>query len=133
MLVDLDRTAGLKIDALRPVDGHELIRAQQLASFAVDHIGKSVTIEVNERLMWLSIDVREIHQNVLVDAVIVPLVERCHLVVPGNASVFHVTGEDGHRPLIVPLTGVTAFLRWRILAAGGVGSGLQLPGLPFDS
>src|SRR5580698_5295583 len=119
MLVNLHRATRLQIDPLGPVDDHELAGTQKLACFAVEYVGKAVTVEVNDALDRLAVNVREIDGDVFVDAVIVPLIERSHLVVPGDGPVLNVAGEQGHRPLVVPLAGVTTLLRWRVFAAAG--------------
>src|SRR5690606_24954015 len=60
----------------------------------------------HESLVFLAVDIEVVDENVLVHAVIVPLVERGHLVGPDHLTGVHLAGERGHRPLVVPFAGV---------------------------
>src|SRR5262249_34827888 len=59
----------------------------------------------------------EVFEHVLVDAVVVPLIERRHLVNPDDLAGVDLAGEDAHRPLVVPLAAVAGLLRHRLSAA----------------
>ncbi len=109
VLAHLDRAAGLHVDLLGPVRRHVFRGAEQRAVGTVEHIGKAVTIEVSESLHVLPIDFH-IGEEVLVDPVIVPLIERGHLIGPNRGAVGNVAGEDRHRPLVVEFTGVALFV-----------------------
>src|SRR5450755_905848 len=113
MFGNLDRTTGFHVDLLGPVRGDELVGTQQGAIGAVQDIGKAVAVEVDETLARLAID-GHVNQDVLIDAVIVPLVERGHLVYPGRLAGVDVAGEDTHRPLVVELSAIAVLLRDRL-------------------
>ena len=108
MLRHFDRTAGLQVDLLGPVHGHKFVGAEQRAVGAVKNIGKAVAVEVRKSLALLAVDVH-VSEDVLVDAVIVPLIERRHLVSPDGFTGVDFAGEDGHRPLVVPISVVALF------------------------
>ena len=109
MLAHLDRAASLHVDLLGPVRRHVFRGAVQGAVNAVEHIGKAVTIEVSESLHLLAID-GHVGEEVLVDAVIVPLIEGGHLVGPDRSTVLDVAGEDRHRPLVVKIASIALFV-----------------------
>src|SRR5438034_11318998 len=73
----------------------------------VDRVAEAVAVEVRQRLHRLPAD-RQVDEDVFIDAVVVPLVMRRHLVRPLRFAVVRIAGEDGHRPLVVagPLIGV---------------------------
>ena len=128
--LDLDGTAGLEIDLLGPVDGHELVGAQQRAVRAIEDVGEAVAVEVRERFDLLAVDVH-VGEDVLVDAVIVPLVERRHLVGPDDLAGVDLAGENGHRPLVVPLAGVALLVG--LVAAAIAGAPVTgVAGRPVD-
>ena len=66
--------------------------------------------------MHLAVDV-QVDQDHLVDAVIVPLIERRHLVDPLHLARIDVAGEDAHGPLVVELAAVAILLGDRLGAA----------------
>ena len=85
------------------------VGAEQSAVSAVEHIGKAVTIEVSEGLALLAVDIH-VGQHVLVDAVIVPLIERRHLVGEHRLAILDFAAENRHRPLVVEITRVALFV-----------------------
>ncbi|MCW0424195.1 hypothetical protein NB713_002138 [Xanthomonas sacchari] len=107
---DLDRAPGLHVDALGPVGRHELVGAQQGAVAAVQHIGEAVAVELHDRRHLLAVD-GQVDQDRLVDAVVVPLVERGLLVAPHRLAGVDLAREQRHRPLVVVLAGVAFLLR----------------------
>src|SRR5438105_9897961 len=117
MLLDLHRAAGLHVDLLGPVGGHVLGGAQQRAVGTVEHIGEAVAIEVHQDLARLAVDGR-IFEHVLVDAVVVPLVERRHLVRPHHFAGVDLAREDGHGPLVVPFAVVALLVGLDTAAVG---------------
>ena len=79
-----------------------LLRDQQPAVLAVQRVGEAVAVEVDQRLVHpLAADREVVHEDHLVDAVVVPLVMRRHLVDPAGHAGVGVAREDGHRPLVV--------------------------------
>ena len=95
-------------DAGGPVDLRvELVGDQQLAGHAIERVAEAVAVEVDESLARLAatVDVGEDH---LVDAVIVPLVERRHLVGPLRHAGVDVTGDDRHGPFLIDRLAVRA-------------------------
>src|SRR4029079_954671 len=70
---------------------------------AIERVAEAVTIEVRQGLALFATD-GQLGKDALVDAVIVPLVVRGHLIDPlGHAGV-HVARPDGHGPLVVART-----------------------------
>ena len=85
----------------RPVDRRIVFFGfEQLAVCAVQHVGEAVAVEMHQRLGG-----RAMHWHVgedhFVDAVIVPLVVRGHLIDPLRHAGIEVAGEDRHRPFVV--------------------------------
>ena len=73
---------------------------EQFAGRAIERVAEAVAVEVGQKLAILAVNLL-IGQDHFVDAVIVPLVVRRHLVDPlGHAGV-GVARPDGHRPLVV--------------------------------
>ena len=105
MLAHLDRTPGLQVDLLGPVRRHVFVGAEQRAVGAIEHIGEAVAVEVREHFDLLAVDVH-VGEDVLVDAVIVPLIEGRHLIGPDGLAGLDLAGENGQRPLVVELAGV---------------------------
>ena len=91
----------LHVDVSRPVDGRVvLLRHQQLAGHPVEGVTEAVAVEVHEHLAHLAVDL-DVGEDVLVDAVVVPLVVGRHLVGPARHSGIRIPSEEGHRPLVV--------------------------------
>ena len=119
-LVDHGRTAGLHVDMGRPVDARVvLLGDQQLAGHAVERVGEAVAVEVDQRLDRLALDV-DVGEDVLVDAVIVPFVERGLLEHPLDGAGVGVTGEDRHRPLVVAAFALAVLGALRRVPGAGV-------------
>src|SRR5882724_7395239 len=93
----LDRGAGAL--AHGPVDRAVGIGDDHLAVGPVDGVTDAVTVEVGEQLLAAALE-----QHVLVHAVVVPLIVRCHLVGPDHLTGLGLAGEDGHGPLVVART-----------------------------
>src|SRR4029079_3113138 len=117
MLAHLHRTTRLHVDLLGPVRRHVFRGAEQSAVSTVEHVSKAVTVEVGKSLPLLAVDIH-VGQHVLVDAVIVPLIERRHLVCEDCRAVLDLAAENGHRPLVVETTSV-ALLMGLVRAAIG--------------
>ncbi len=117
MLCHLDRAARFEIDFFGPIRRDVFMSAQKRAIGTIKDIDETIPIEVDERLDSSTINVWHVNEDVFVDAVIVPLIEGGHLVGPDRFAGVGLAGENGHRPLVVPLAGVTARLRQRLLAA----------------
>ncbi len=149
VLVDDVRTAVVRLgrihlDARRPVhDRIILLGDEKLTGVTVEGVGKTVTIEVHGGFPLLALHI-DVGEDDLVDAVVVPLVERGHLIDPlGDAGV-DVTTPEGHRPLVVagtlsrvPGRGVARavvhqvdFRVVRIPAPGATAADLPLVALP---
>ena len=95
------RAAGLHVDVGRPVDrGIVLLGHEQLAGLAIERVAEAVAVEVDQNLAHLTVDL-VVGEDHLVDAVVVPLVVRRHLVDPLGHAGLRIAGEDGHRPAIV--------------------------------
>src|ERR1700674_843680 len=109
MVTKLDRTARLHVDLLGPVHGNVFVGAEQSAVRAVEHIGKTVTIEVSQGLVLLAVDIH-VGQHILVDAVIVPLIEGGHLIGKHGLAGVNLAAENRHRPLVVETTSVALFV-----------------------
>src|SRR6185312_3710033 len=90
------RHAGGQIDPLGPVDRTIGLRHQHLAVGAIEGVAEAVPVEVRQQLLAAALE-----QHVLVHTVIVPLIVGGHLIGPLHLPVIRVTGEDGHRPLVV--------------------------------
>src|SRR3569833_2449895 len=72
------------IDAAGPVDLRiVLLGNQQFAGAAIERVAKSIAIEMRQQLARLAVHLL-IGEDHLVDAVIVPLVVRCHLIDPAR-------------------------------------------------
>src|SRR3954471_15735411 len=101
----LFRHAGGQIDPLGPVDRTVGLRHQNLTVGAVEGVAEAVTVEVRQQLLATALE-----QHVLIDAIVVPLIVRRHLIGPLHLPVVRVAGENGHGPLVVarPLIGVPA-------------------------
>src|SRR5690242_9716505 len=95
-----NRDARRQVDLRRPVDRPEGLGHEHLAVRPIERVAEAVAVEVHQRLHRLRAD-RQVDEDVLVDAVIVPLVVRRHLVRPLHFAVVRITGEDRHRPLVV--------------------------------
>src|SRR5262249_57018154 len=95
------RTVLVHHDAGRPVDLRvELVGNQELASHAIERVAETVAIEVDEGFARLAV-YRDVGEDHLVDAVIVPLVERSHLVCPLGYAGVGVAGNDRHGPFLI--------------------------------
>ena len=95
------RHAGRQVDLRRPVHARtEVLCHEHLAGGAVECVTEPVAIEVDQRLGLLPVDV-EVGEDHLVDAVVIPLVVRRHLVRPARHPRVGIAREDGHRPLVV--------------------------------
>src|SRR5882672_8150643 len=116
MLRHLHGPAGLQVDRLGPVHGDVLVGAQQCPVRAVEHIGKTIAVEVHQTLSQLAVDI-DVHQHDFIDAVVVPLVERRHLIDPFGFAGIDIAGEDAHGPFVVVLAAVAVGLRQRFGAA----------------
>src|SRR6185437_16976363 len=81
---------------LGPVDGAIRVADEDLTIGAVDGVGDAVPVEVGEQLLAAVLE-----QDVLVHAVVVPLIVRGHLVGPDHRAVIRLPREHGHRPLVV--------------------------------
>ena len=89
------------VDAGGPVDRRiVLFGDEQFAVDAVERVGQAVAIEVRQHLARLAADLL-VGEDHFVDAVIVPLVVRRHLVDPAGLAGVDVAREDCHRPAIV--------------------------------
>ena len=143
LLHDL-RPAGLHIDMGRPVDRRIILLGdQQLARLAVQRIGEAVAVEMHQRLGRLPLH-RDVGQDHLVDAVIVPLVVGRHLIDPLGDAGIRIAREDGHRPFVVagplrrvPGAGIARAVVDQVQlgivgipAPGGAAAGLPLVALP---
>ena len=96
VLLHPDGTSGRHVDAGRPVDlGIELLGDEQRARLAVQRIAEAVAVEMDERLRGLPFD-RDVGEDHLVDAVVIPLVMRRHLIDPFRHPGIRVAGEDRH-------------------------------------
>ena len=95
------RTPRAHVDVRRPVHGRiEFLRDEQLAVLAIQRVAETVAIEMHERLAHPAVDL-EIDEHVLVDAVVVPLVVRRHLIHPLRHACVRVAREQGHAPAVV--------------------------------
>src|SRR6266571_2984684 len=94
------RDAGREVDLRGPVHRPEGLGDQHLAVGPVERVAEAVAVEVHERLHRPATD-RQVGEDHLVDAVVVPLVVRRHLVGPLDLSGFGVAGPYRHRPLVV--------------------------------
>ncbi len=126
VLCDADRTAivlrGLvHVDAGCPVhDRIILLSDEKLARCAIPGVAEAVTVKVSCRFALRSIEI-ELGEDRLVDAVIVPLVERRHLVCPlGNTGV-DVTSEHGHRPTLIDRLAIRSRTLCRVPGRGVAG------------
>ena len=94
------RHAGFQVDAARPVLICEWLRAQHFARGPVDGVGESVAVEMDQHLARLAVD-GQVDQDVLVDAVVVPLVVRRELVGPLGHAGGRVAREHRAGPEVV--------------------------------
>ena len=95
------RAVLVHIDLGRPVHRRIVFLGdQQLAGAAIQRVAEAVAVEMHQQLAHLAADLL-IGQDHLVDAVIVPLVVRRHLIDPLRLAGVGIAGEDGHRPLVV--------------------------------
>ena len=67
---------------------------------AVDGVSETIAVKMHQRLAGFAVDA-QIGQDVLVDAVVIPLVVRRHLVGPARHAGVGIAREDGHRPFVV--------------------------------
>ena len=87
------RTALVHVDAGGPVHRRIVFRRhQQLAGRAVQRVAEPVAVEVHQRRNGLSADVL-VRQDHLVDAVIVPLIVRRHLIDPASPCRYRHRGR----------------------------------------
>src|SRR4029079_19130573 len=130
------RALGIEIDAGRPVDGRvELLGNERDAAGAVDRIAEAVAIEVHENVVRLALHLEAVDENGLVDAVIIPLVERRELIGPSGDARLWVARDDRQRPLLIDrlVFGSSALRRVPGRRVGGAvieEVELRVPGVP---
>ena len=116
MLRNLDRTARLHIDLLGPVGVTYLLARSSVPSVRSSTYAKPLRSKCTSDLCILP-STSYVHQHRFIDAVIVPLVERGHLIDPFGLAGIDVAGEDAHGPLVVELAAVAIGLRQRFGAS----------------
>ena len=103
LLGNLDGPAGLQVNARRPVHRHEGLGHEQFTGRPIQGVREPVAVEVHQDFSHLPANVG-IHQDVLVDPVVVPAVMGRLLVRPFRDPGVGIPREDRHRPLVVART-----------------------------
>ncbi|ADQ85453.1 hypothetical protein MPQ_2306 [Methylovorus sp. MP688] len=104
----LMRNAGLQVNVGSPVDeGVSFFSNQQGAVNSVKCVVETVTVSVECVLLATLFE-----QNNFVDAVIIPLIVRSHLITPLSDTGVQIASENSHGPLVVTRTYVWVPNRW---------------------
>src|SRR5665213_482529 len=94
------RSSGLHVETAGPVLIGKRTGLEHFPGGSVDRVGVGIAVEVDQHLARLAID-RQVHQDILVDGVVIPSIVGRRLVSPACHAAIDVASEDRTRPQIV--------------------------------